>query len=389
MLKLNTFLVAGLIICTLSCKKDTREAASANESIPRMEESIQVDSFGVMPSGKLVGRYTLTNKNGLQMQVINFGGIITSLKVPDKNGNLEDVVLGFDSLQHYLNGSPFFGALVGRYGNRIAKGKFVLDGKEYTLAQNNNGNHLHGGLIGFDKVYWNIEPATDGEGPAIKLTYISKDMEEGYPGNLSVEVSYTLSNNDELKIDYKATTDKKTIINLTNHTYFNLTGDAKRDILDHQVMINADKFVPIDEQLIPLGMLRDVKGTPFDFSSPTTISTRIDEDDPQIKNGMGYDHCWVISPASDSLRLGVTVYEPVSGRYMEMYTTQPGVQFYTGNFLNGSAVGKGGVVYERRYGLCLETEHFPDSPNQSSFPSVELDPGEIYHTQTTYAFSVK
>lgn len=389
MYKLNTALVTSILLCSLSCTKGTRENASVIESTPRMEESIQVDSFGVMPTGKLVSRYILTNRSGMEMQVINYGGIITSLKVPDKDGTMEDVVLGFDSLQRYLKGNPFFGALVGRYGNRIAKGKFILDGHEYALAQNNNSNHLHGGLVGFDKVYWNIELATAGEGPALKLSYQSKDMEEGYPGNLSVDVTYTLSNDDEVKIDYRATTDKKTIINLTNHTYFNLTGGARRDILEHQAMINADKFVPVNNELIPIGGLMNVEGTPFDFRTPTAVGSRINADDPQVKNGMGYDHCWVISSApSDSLRMAASVYEPRSGRYMQLYTTEPGVQFYTGNFLNGSAVGKG-VTYNRRFGLCLETEHFPDSPNQPGFPSVELDPGEVYHTQTVYAFSVK
>lgn len=333
-------------------------------------------------------RYTLTNKNGVEMQVMNYGGIITSLRVPDKNGVVEDVVLGYDSLSGYLKTTPYFGAIVGRYGNRIANGKFKLDGKTYTLAQNNNGQSLHGGIKGFDKVYWSIEETTSAEGPSVKLKYTSKDMEEGYPGNLAVEVVYTLTNDNALKIDYTATTDKKTVINLTQHSYFNLTGNGKRDILEHVVTLAADKFVPVGKTLIPTGKLMDVANTPFDFRTPTAVGARIDSKDQQIAMGGGYDHCWVLTGA-DSTKAAATVYEPTSGRVVDVYTTEPGIQFYSGNFLDGTITGKGGVVYTKRFGLCLETEHFPDSPNQPSFPSVVLNPGETYKTQTVYKFSTK
>ncbi|HEY8513433.1 MAG TPA: aldose epimerase family protein [Cyclobacteriaceae bacterium] len=354
-----------------------------------MNESIRVDSLGVMPSGEVINQYTLVNQNGLQLQVINLGGTITSLKVPDREGKIEEVTLGCDSLQDYIDGTPFFGCLVGRYGNRIAKGSFELDGKRYELARNNNGNHLHGGLKGFDKAYWNIEPIESEEGPAIRLTYLSPDMEEGYPGNLSVEVIYTLTHDNKLSIDYRATTDKPTVVNLTNHTYFNLTGDAKRDILDHELILHATQYIPVDKGLIPIGKLEDVAGTPFDFREAHKIGERIDADHPQIVNGIGYDHCWVITGNAGELRLGATVYEPQSGRVMEMYTTEPGVQFYSGNFLNGNTRGKGGKMYNKRDGFCLETEHFPDSPNQPSFPSTVLRPGEEYRSRTVYAFSVR
>lgn len=370
------------------CKRASENPATT-ESTELMKGSIQVDSLGVMPSGESINQYTLTNRNGLQMQVINYGGTITSLKTPDRNGTLEEVVLGCDSLKDYLDGTPFFGSLVGRYGNRIARGEFTLDGKTYSLAKNNNGNHIHGGVRGFDKVYWHIEPVAADEEPSLRLTYISPDMEEGYPGNLSVEITYTLSDKDELVIDYSASTDKKTIINLTNHSYFNLTGNVKRDVLDHEVVIHARKFVPVDNELIPEGGLADVADTPFDFRKSTKIGTRIDDNHPQIVNGRGYDHCWVLDGEPGALKLGATVYEPVSGRMLEMHTTEPGVQLYTGNFLNGSQVGKGGKAYNKRDGFCLETEHFPDSPNQTDFPSVVLSPGETYHTRTVFAFSVR
>jgi len=346
------------------------------------------DTFGTLPDGKIVYRFTLKNDNGVEMQVINYGGIITSLKTPDKNGSVEDIVLGYDSLSGYLKSSPYFGALIGRYGNRIAKGKFKIDGTEYTIAGNNNGQHLHGGLKGFDKVYWEIEPLESSEGPALKLTYQSKDTEEGYPGNLNSEVVYTLTNDNELKIDYKATTDKKTIVNLTQHTYFNLTGNVKGDILNHELYLKADEFVPVDKVLIPTGKLEIVKNTPFDFTVATPIGKRIGDKHVQLTNGLGYDHCWVLS-SKDSVKLAGSLFEPNSGRLVEVYTTEPGIQFYSGNFLDGTLTGKGGVVYKKHYGLCLETEHFPDSPNQASFPTTLLEPGQTYQTHTTYRFSAK
>lgn len=365
-----------------SCKNNESKEAAADSSaaLPPMTKT----TFGKLADGTEVFVYTLKNRNNVQMQVINYGGIITSLLVPDKNGVLEDVVLGFDTLSRYESGNPFFGSLIGRYGNRIGKGTFTLDGKQCTLAQNNNGEHLHGGLKGFDKRFWNIEETPAANGQAIKLTYTSADMEEGYPGNLQVEVVYTLTNDNEVKIDYKATTDKKTIINLTNHSYFNLTGNVKRDILDHQVMLYAHQFVPVGKTLIPTGELKDVTNTPFDFRSASTIGARINDKDEQLENGQGYDHTWVLGNP-DSLKLAASVYEPGSGRVMEVFTTEPGVQFYTGNFLKGS-IGKGGIVYPKRFGFCLETQHYPDSPNKPNFPSVVLSPGETYTSETIYHF---
>lgn len=387
MKKCFPLLLAVVIISVSACKQKTETTSTPVDSTAA-DSKVVKDTFGILEDGKTVFRYTLKNEHGLEMQVINYGGIITSFKVPDKNGTLEDIVLGYDSLSQYLKSSPYFGALIGRYGNRIAKGKFKIDGTEYTVAGNNNGQHLHGGLKGFDKVYWDIEPVESSEGKALKLTYVSKDGEEGYPGTLTTEVIYTLTNNDEWKIDYKATTDKKTIINLTQHTYFNLTGNTSGDILGHELYLKADEFVPVDKVLIPTGKLEIVKNTPFDFTVATSVGKRINEKHPQLTNGLGYDHCWVLS-SKDSVKLAGSLYEPTSGRMMEVYTTEPGIQFYSGNFLDGTLTGKGGVAYKKHYGLCLETEHYPDSPNQPSFPSTVLEPGATYQTHTTYRFSVK
>jgi aldose 1-epimerase len=322
------------------------------------------------------------------MKVINYGGIITSLAMPDRHGKMEDIVLGYDSLEDYLTASPYFGALIGRYGNRIAKGKFSLDGKEYTLAVNNGANHLHGGIKGFDKVIWTAQQQHADEGVALRLTYLSKDMEEGYPGNLNVEVVYTLTDRNELKIDYKAATDKKTIVNLTQHTYFNLTA-GKQDILSHNLTINADRFLPVDKTLIPTGALKPVDNTPFDFRKPMMVGKRIGEKDEQLKFGNGYDHCWVLNAAKDGMNNAATLYDSISGREMVVYTTEPGLQFYSGNFLDGSNKGKNNIVYNFRTGLCLETQHFPDSPNKPAFPTVVLNPGETYTSQTVYKFSAR
>ncbi|MDB5240386.1 MAG: aldose 1-epimerase [Spirosoma sp.] len=350
---------------------------------------IEQSTFGQLPDGRTADIYTLRNAAGMSARITNYGGIIVSLTAPDKAGTFEDVTLGMDSLVSYVKENPFFGALVGRYGNRIAKGKFTLDGKTYALATNNMGNHLHGGTVGFDKVLWMASPI-EGEEPALKLTYVSKDSEEGYPGNLSVEVMYTLQKNNAIRIDYQATTDQPTVVNLTNHTYFNLTGGAKRDVLDHIVTIEADHYVAVDETLIPTGKLNTVAGTPFDFTKPTRVGDHInDPTDQQIKYGLGYDHCWVFRDSSPSLKSVATVFEPSSGRVMKVQTTEPAVQFYTGNFLKGSVIGREGMGYNKRYAFCLETEHYPDSPNHPTFPSTVLRPGQTYKTTTLYLFSVK
>lgn len=333
--------------------------------------------------------YTLTNKNGASAQITNYGGIVVTLNVPDRSGRLDDVVLGFDNLEEYLKVHPFFGALVGRYGNRIANGKFSLHGVEYTLAQNDGPNSLHGGLKGFDKVFWDAKPLDTPNGPALELTYLSQDGEEGYPGNLLVKVTYTLTHNNELKIDYSATTDKDTVINLTHHSYFNLAGAGKGDILAHELMIKADKFTPVNANMIPTGELRPVVGTPFDFTHPTPIGLRLNQADEQLKFGGGYDHNWVLNSQAGSLALAARVSEPTSGRIMELWTTEPGVQFYSGNFLDGSIIGKGGRAYQYRFALCLETQHFPDSPNHPEFPSTILRAGQTYTSTTVYKFLVR
>ena len=344
-------------------------------------------NFGKTADGQNVDIYTLTNKRGTEVKITNYGGIITSLKVKDRNGKLDDIVLGFDNLDAYLKGHPYFGALIGRYGNRIAKGRFTLNGHEYKLAVNNGENHLHGGIKGFDKVVWTGREMKTNAGPAVVLTYLSKDGEEGYPGNLNVRVVYTLTNNNEIKIDYAATTDKDTVTNLTHHSYFNLAGEGNGDILNHLVTINANRFVPTDAGSIPTGELRKVAGTPFDFLKPMAIGARINQDDEQLKLGNGYDHTWVINGRAGTMRLAATAYEPGSGRVLQVWTTEPGVQFYTGNFLDGTLTGKSGKVYARRNGFCFETQHFPDSPNQPSFPTTTLRKGQTYKSTTIYRFS--
>ncbi len=350
--------------------------------------SIAKSSFGKTKGGVALDLYTLKNEAGMTLTITNFGGTIVSWTAPDKNGKYEDITLGCDSIGGYEKGVPYFGALIGRYGNRIAKGKFSLEGKTYTLATNNIGNHLHGGIKGFDKVVWEGTPI-EGPNPALKLTYTSKDMEEGYPGNLSVEVVYTLQKDNSVKMEYKATTDKATVVNLTNHAYFNLTGDFN-SILDHELALNCDKFLPIDKTLIPTGELKPVEGTPFDFMIATKIGARINDTlNEQIKFGGGYDHAWILKDHTTSIRPAAIVYEPKSGRVMEVLTTEPAIQFYTGNFLDGTIKGKGGVIYKKRSGLCLETEHYPDSPNQPKFPTTTLKPKETYSTTTVYRFSVK
>lgn len=353
-------------------------------------ESIVQRAFGKTLEGKAVELYTLTNRNGMEASITTYGAIVVSLTAPDRDGKYADVVLGFDRLEGYLAGHPYFGAIVGRYGNRIAKGKFTLDEKEYTLAVNNGENHLHGGIKGFDKAVWQARASIKKTGVELALTYTSADGEEGYPGNLAVKAVYTLTNDNELKIEYSATTDKPTPVNLTNHSYFNLAGQGSGDILGHELMIAADRFTPVDQGLIPTGELRPVEGTPFDFRKPTAIGARIEQADEQLKFGGGYDHNFVLNKQQQgALELAASVYELKSGRRMEVFTTEPGIQFYCGNFLDGTNVGKGGKVYNFRNGLCLETQHFPDSPNKPEFPSVILKPGKEYSTTTVYKFSAE
>jgi len=331
--------------------------------------------------------YTLRNADGCEARICNYGGIVTSLKVSDKNGKLGDVVLGYDNLDGYLKSSPYFGCLVGRYGNRIANGKFKLDGRIYTLATNNGPNSLHGGIKGFDKVVWSGMPVASSLGPALELKYLSKDGEEGYPGNLSVTAVYTLTEDNALRLDYTATTDKDTVVNLTHHSYFNLRGHG--DNLGHIVQINADKFTPVDSTLIPTGELRPVDGTPFDFRKPTAIGARVNANDEQIKFGGGYDHNWVINKKPGELSQQAVVYEPESGRVLEVWSTEPGLQFYGGNFLDGTITGKGGWVYQYRNAFCMEPQHFPDSPNHPNFPSTELKPGQVYKNTIIYKFGTR
>ncbi len=349
--------------------------------------SIKKERFGTV-EGKEVDLYTLKNARGMVVKITNYGGIIQTLTAPDRNGKFDDIVLGYDSLKQYVNNSPYFGAIIGRYGNRIAKGKFTLNGVEYQLPINNGANSLHGGKKGFDKRVWKAKPFKTDQSVGLELTYLSKDGEEGYPGNLNVKVVYTLNNQNELKMEYWATTDKPTPVNLTNHSYFNFTG-CKSNIYGHKLWINADYFLPVDSTLIPTGEIRAVKDTPFDFTKPTEIGARINANDIQLKYGHGYDHNWVLNNWDGTLKKQISVYEPTTGRYMEIFTDQPGVQFYSGNFLDGSIKGKKGIVYKHRYALVLETQHFPDSPNHANFPNTILKPGETYHTVTVLKFSAK
>jgi aldose 1-epimerase len=377
----TTILVPAVILVVLGVMMTERADA---------EVSISRQPWGQTPDSEAVDLYTLTNAGGVQATITTYGGIVVTLRVPDRDGKLSDVVLGYDNLDGYLAGSPYFGAIIGRYGNRIGKGKFELDGKSYTLAQNNDDNHLHGGLKGFDKVVWKAKGILGDKGPGLVLTYTSKDGEEGYPGNLDITVTYILTDENELHIHYKATTDKATPVNLTNHSYFNLAGAGNGDILSHKLMLNADRFTPVDEGLIPTGELPGVADTPLDFRQPTAIGARVEQEDEQLKFGLGYDHNWVLNQEKPGeMTLAARVCEPKSGRVMEVYTTEPGIQFYCGNFLDGSNVGKGDKAYKHRYGFCLETQHFPDSPNKPDFPSTILRPGEEYTTTTVYKFSAK
>lgn len=372
--------LAGCATCPMQADKPSASGGLA----------VRVEPYGVTPDGREVSLYTLTNAHGMEVKITNYGAIVQSLKTPDRNGALADVVLGFDTLDGYLGKHPYFGAIVGRYGNRIAKGKFALDGQEYTLAVNNGPNALHGGLKGFDKQVWTATAFEDDDAAGLKLHLVSPDGDEGYPGELTVTVTYMLTNENALEIHYEATTDAPTVLNLTNHSYFNLDGAGNGDILDHSVTINADRFTPVDETLIPTGELRPVEGTPFDFRTAKPLGQDIGADEEQIKFGGGYDHNFVLNKtAAGAMTLAARVHAPESGRVMEVHTTEPGLQFYSGNFLDGTDVGKGGVAYAHRFGFCMETQHFPDSPNQPAFPSTVLRPGENYDTTTVYKFSVE
>src|SRR5580658_56366 len=349
------------------------------------KSKMQKQSFGKTEDGQQVDLYILTNKHGMQAAITNYGGTVVSLKVPDRSGKLDDVVLGYDTLDGYATGKAYIGATVGRYANRIAHASFTLDGNTYTLSKNDGDNHLHGG---FNKRVWTAKDVSGPAGQALELTYLSKDGEESFPGNLSVKVVYALTDKNELKIDYTATTDKDTVLNLTNHAYFNLAGQGNGDILQQQLMITADRFTPVDATSIPTGEIRSVKGTPFDFTTATAIGARIDQEDQQLKLGHGYDHNWVLSSEPRALSLAAQAYDPHSGRMLEVLTTEPGIQFYTGNFLDGIQ-GRNGKVYNRRYAFCLETQHFPDSPNHPNFPSTVLKPGQRFESTTVYKFSSK
>jgi len=366
------FILAAMVVCVGGCK----EAGTM---------SIKTEPFGQTPDGQAVDLVTMTNPSGIEARIMTYGGIIVSMKVPDRDGELGDVVLGFDKLDGYTKESPYFGAIIGRYGNRIGAGKFTLDGVGYKLATNNGPNHLHGGLKGFDKVVWKIEETkAEGDEAILKLSYLSKDGEEGYPGNLKCAVTYTLTAGNEVKMHYEATTDKATVLNLTNHSYWNLAGQGTGDILGHELMLNADRYTPVDEGLIPTGELKSVKDSPMDFTESKAIGSRIKDVDIG-----GYDHNFVLNGETGQMKLCAKVYEPKSGRVMEIRTTEPGVQFYTGNFLDGTLTGKGGKVYQKHYAFCLETQHFPDSPNKPDFPSVVLKPGERYDITTVHKFSAK
>jgi aldose 1-epimerase len=381
--KENSILSAGLMVVSMIFgAMFFSSAADGKPSVSRKD-------FGKTADGAKVDIYTLTNTSGAEARILTYGGTVVSLKVPDKNGTLGDVVLGYDSIADYEKHTAYFGALIGRYANRIANARFTLNGKEYKLASNNGPNHLHGGPKGYNRVVWSARSSTDANGANLDLTYLSRDGEEAYPGNLKINVVYTLTEKNELKIVYSATTDKDTIVNLTQHSYFNLAGAGNGTVLDHELTVNADRFTPTDDTAIPTGELRPVKGTPFDFTRPVKIGARIEQADEQLKFGRGYDHNWVLNKKDKALSLAATVYESTSGRVMEVLTTEPGVQLYTGNYLDAAIKGKDGRDYPFRSGFCLETQHFPDSPNRPAFPSTVLKPGQKYSQTTIYKFLVR
>ena len=378
---LTGFLIFFFLV-NISCNMSNNKKQSSKLT------TISKKSFGKTKNGQEVFSFTMKNKLGMEISIVTYGGIITSWTAADRDGDYKDIVLGYNTLTEYESETPYFGALIGRYGNRIAKGKFSLGGQEYTLATNNGVNHLHGGLKGFDKVVWDAKTIVNDSTVSLELSYLSKDMEEGYPGNIETKVTYTLNNKDELSVKYEAKTDKSTIVNLTQHSYFNLTADFNQTILDHELVINADSFLPVDSSLIPTGEFRDVAEAPFDFRKPRAIGKQINAENTQLKNGLGYDHCWVLNDQDKGLRFVASAYEPVSGRLLEVYSNEPGIQFYSGNFLDGTLPNKSNGTYKYRTGFCLETQHYPDSPNQKHFPSVRLNPGELYESKTSFKFTV-
>ena len=384
----KTLIVVSMGLVAAAACGGGESAAPAPTKAPEESIRVQKEAFGQTADGKPVDMITLRNGKGIEMKVITYGGIITSLKTPDRTGAIDDIVMGYDSVAAYEANSPYFGSLIGRVGNRIGNGTFTLDGKTYTLAKNNGPNHLHGGIKGWDKVVWKLngDPFQDRTGVGVRLEYTSPDGEEGYPGTVTAHVVYTLTPDNTLIVDYQATTDKPTVINLTQHSYFNLGGAKTQDILGHEVMLNADRYTPVDSTLIPTGELATVEGTPFDFRKSTAIGARINDKNTQLEYGKGYDHNWVLTRSGDGLQQAASVYEPVTGRTLEISTTEPGIQFYTGNFLDGTIKGKGGRVYLHRSGFCLETQHYPDSPNKKNFPSIELRPGGEYKSQTVFTF---
>lgn len=388
MKKINFLIAIALSIFFVQCKNESSTTVNTEQETLQETAAVSItkSDFGQTAAGESVEKYTLTNANGMAIEVITYGGIITSWTAPNKEGKYENIVLGYDNLEQYIKSNPYFGAIIGRFGNRIAKGKFAIDGTEYQLEQNDGDNHLHGGVNGFDKVVWSAE--ADEAAGTLTLTYVSKDMEGGYPGTLTAIVTYTLTDSDALEVDYKATTDKKTIVNLTQHSYFNLSADFSNQILDHELTINADTYLPVDAGLIPTGELRQVAGTPFDFRTAKAVGQDIEVKNEQLARGKGYDHCWVLNEQG-KMRTVSTVYHPTSGRLLEIESTEPGIQFYCGNFLDGTLPMANGGFYGHRTGFCLETQHYPDAPNQADFPSVILEPGQEYSTKTIFKFSAK
>jgi len=386
---MNKLLIFPVKICTIAISLLFLMQLTSCQKTGDSKMEIKKEVYGILQDGREVYLFTLKISDGSELKLTNFGATVVSLKVPDRKGKMENVILGFKDLKDYENIRHFYGAIVGRWGNRIDKGKFTLNGQEYTLATNDGENHLHGGIIGFDRILWDYEELVYKDLPAVKFSYLSKDGEEGYPGNLKLSVIYTYSEQNELGIYYEMTTDQSTVKNVTNHSYFNLSGDVKDDILNHDLVLNADNFLPVVAGLIPTGEIKSVKGTPMDFTYPHKIGERINQDDEQLKYGLGYDHCWVINVSDDGLNNAGYIYDSTSGRRMDIYTTEPAIQFYSGNFMDGSDIGHEGLPYNYRFAMCLETQHYPDSPNQKDFPTTVLNPGEVYKSTTIYKFSVE